>query len=142
MSIGSLSLASTVTTIAAAAGDIRNANLDASIFEACISLAVATASTYGLGRSANTPTQTGPVTILQEDPDRPNMTSTMAVAWSVAPTVPANFHRRASLPTTIGAGMLWTFPRGLVMSGGGASMLVWNIATNANNMNFHFVVDE
>lgn len=142
MAIFSLCLNSTVTTTGAAAGDVRNATLDASIMECGIQLGAATASTYGIGRSANTPTQTSPVTVLAEDVDRPAGSSGMAVAWSVAPTVPTQFYRRASLPATIGAGMIWTFPRGLVLGAGAASMLVWNLATNSASLNFWFVVDE
>lgn len=142
MAIYSLALNSTVATTGAAAGDVRNATLDASIMEAGIQLGAATASTYGLGRSANTPVQTSGVAVLAEDVDRPAGISTMAVAWSTAPTVPANFFRRASLPATIGAGMIWTFPRGLVLGAGAASMLVWNLATNSASLNFWFVMDE
>jgi hypothetical protein len=55
--------------------------------------------------------------------------------------VPTAFFRRIALPATIGAGVIWTFPRGLVLATS-ASLLVWNLATNSANTNVHVVVDE
>jgi hypothetical protein len=63
------------------------------------------------------------------------------VAWSVAPTVPAQFFRRVSLPATAGAGVIWTFPRGLILAAAG-TMLLWNLATNSASTNAWVVVDE
>lgn len=142
MAIYSLSLNTTVTTTAAAAADIKASSSNAPrIMEIGINLTTATASTYGIGRAGNTPTQTGPVNLLQENPNDPNSQTTAAVAWSVAPTVPANFFRRVSLPATAGAGIIWTFPRGLLLAAG-AAMEVWNLAVNSASMNFWHVVDE
>ena len=109
--------------------------------EVGVNLGAATASTYGLGRSGNTPTQTSPVLVQAENPADPAGLSGAAVAWSVAPTVPAQFLRRISLPGTIGAGVIWTFPRGMVLAASG-TMLIWNLATNSASTNVWFVVDE
>jgi hypothetical protein len=109
--------------------------------EVSLQLNAATASTYGLGRAGNTPTQTSPVLVQAEDPGDPAGVSGCAVAWSVAPTIPAQFHRRVGLPATIGAGVIWTFPRGLVLAVT-QSLLVWNLATNSANTLIHVVVDE
>jgi len=106
-----------------------------------LNLGAATASTYGLGRAGNTPTQTSPVLVQAEDPSKPAGLSGCAVAWSVAPTVPAQFLRRISLPATIGAGVIWTFPRGMNVAAA-ASMLIWNLATNSASTNVWWVVDE
>jgi len=72
--------------------------------EVGVNLVTATASTYGIGRSGNTEVQTSPVKVLQENPNDPTGQSGCAVAWSTAPTVPANFARRIGLPGTAGAG--------------------------------------
>lgn len=142
MAIYSLSLNTTVTTTGAAAMDLRASSANSPrIMEIGINLLTATASTYGLGRSGNTPTQTSPVLVQAENPGDPAGVSGCAVAWSVAPTVPTQFFRRVSLPATAGSGVIWTFPRGLVLAASG-TMLIWNLATNSNSMNAWWVVDE
>ncbi len=142
MAIYSLALNSTVTTIAASAMDILAVSTNSPrIMEIGASLGAATASTYGIGRAANTPVQTSGVALLQENPNDPTGNTKAAVAWSTAPTVPANFFRRITLPATIGAGVIWTFPRGLMLAAS-AAMEFWNIATNSASVNVHWVVDE
>ena len=142
MAIYSLSLNTTVTTTGAAAMDIRaSAANSPRIMEVGLNLLTATASTYGLGRSGNTPTQTSPVLVQAENPSDPAGLTGCAVAWSVAPTVPTQFFRRVSLPATAGAGVIWTFPRGLILAAAG-TMLLWNLATNSASTNAWVVVDE
>lgn len=142
MAIYSLALNTTVTTTGAAAWDIKAAATNRpAVMEVAVQLGAATASTYGLGRAGNTPTQTSPVLVQAEDPGDPAGVSGCAVAWSVAPTVPAQMHRRTSLPATIGSGIIWTFPRGLVLATS-ASLLLWNLATNSASTNVTVVVDE
>lgn len=142
MAIYSLSLNTTVTTTGAAAMDLRAAAANSpKLMECGLNLGAATASTYGLGRSGNTPTQTSPVLMQAENAADPAGQSGSAVAWSVAPTVPAQFFRRIGLPGTIGAGIIWTFPRGLTIAAAG-TILIWNLATNSANTNVWFVVDE
>lgn len=142
MSIYSLSLNTTVTTTGAACGDLRAAAANTpKVMEVGINLAAATASTYALGRSGNTPTQTSPVLLQAENPGDSAGQSGVAVAWSVAPTVPSQFFRRIGFPATVGSGVIWTFPRGLAIAAA-ATLLIWNLATNANSMNFWIVADE
>jgi hypothetical protein len=77
MAIYSLSIASTVTTSGAASWDVRaSASNEPAVMELGVMNGAATACTYGYGRSANTPTQTSPVTVLAEDVDRPAGLST------------------------------------------------------------------
>jgi hypothetical protein len=142
MAIYSLSLNTTVTTTGAAAMDIRaSAANSPRIMEVGLNLGAATASTYGFGRSGNTPTQTSPVLVQAENPNDPAGLTGCAVAWSVAPTVPTQFLRRMALPATIGAGVIWTFPRGLILAAAG-TLLLWNLATNSASTNAWVVVDE
>ncbi len=142
MSLYSLALNTTVTTTGAAAWDAKaGAANRPKVYEVSLSLGAATASTYGLGRAGNTPTQTSPVLVQAEDPNDNAGVTGCAVAWSVAPTIPAQFFRRIGLPATIGAGILWTFPFGLVLAAT-ASLLVWNLATNSASANIHVTVDE
>jgi len=142
MSIYSLSLNTTVTTTGAAAMDLKaGASIAPGIKEIGINLLTATASTYGLGRSGNVPTQTAAVLLQAEDPAAGACASGCAVAWSVAPTVPAQFFRRVSLPATAGAGVIWTFPRSLKVAIS-TSMLIWNLATNSASTNVWWVAEE
>jgi hypothetical protein len=91
-----------------------------------------TASVFGLGRPAAIGvTPTSPVTVLAEDQGNNSAgNTTTALAWGTAPTVPANFFRRVSLPATVGAGIIWTFPRGIIVLKSNTSVL-WVIATAA-----------
>lgn len=142
MAIYSLSLNTTVTTTGAAAMDAKSTSANSPrIMEVGINLLTATASTYALGRSGNVPTQTSPILLQAENPNDPAAQTGCAVAWSVAPTVPAQFFRRMSLPATAGTGVIWTFPRGLILAIT-SSMLIWNLATNSASMNAWWVCDE
>jgi hypothetical protein len=142
MAIYSLGLNTTVTTTAASAMDLLAASTNSpKLMELGINLGAATVSTYGIGRAGNTPVQTSGVAVLAENPADPTGLSKLAVAWGTAPTVPANFFRRISLPATIGAGVIFTFPRGLTLAAS-AAMELWNLATNSANTNAHWVVDE
>jgi hypothetical protein len=142
MSIYSFGQNSTVTTSAASAMDILAASTNSpQIMEIGVNLGAATASTYGIGRAGNTPVQTSGIAVLQENPNDPTGLSKIAVAWGTAPTVPTNFFRRISLPATIGAGVIWTFPRGLIVAAS-AAIEFWNLATNSASVNVHWVVNE
>lgn len=143
MAIYSLATNTTVTTTAAPAYDAKASSINQPrVMEFGINLGAATASTYGIGRSANTPTQTGAVTVLAENYNDPAGQTTTAVAWTTAPTVPTNFFRRISLPATTGCGIIWTFPRGIILQSSGPSFTLWNLATNSSSANVHIVVDE
>src|SRR5439155_106722 len=120
MAIYSLSLRTTVTTIAAASwAALSPATNEAAVMELRWVNGAATASVIGVGRTANTPTLTGGVAFLAEDEGRPTGVTQAAVAFGKAPTVPTNFFRRASLAAVIGVGIVYTFPRGVVLPAGG-----------------------
>lgn len=144
MSLYSLALNTTITTTASPAMDWKASSTNQPrVLEFGVMLGAATASTYGVGRSANTPTQTGATAVLPENPGDPNPGQTTgAVTWSTAPTVPSAFFRRGSVSGTVGAGIIWTFPRGIVLAAAGPSLVLWNLATNSANTNCWVVVDE
>lgn len=143
MAIYSLSQRTTVTTIAAAShGFLSPASNEAALMEWGYFNGAATACVVGLGRSANTPTLTGGVAFLPEDEGRPAGVTQGAVAFSVAPTVPAQFYRRFSLAALIGAAAVFTFPRGIVLAAGGPAIVAWNITANSAAVDIHAVVDE
>lgn len=132
MAIYSLSQRTSNVTIANACWEIRTTATDRPrIMELGITINAATASVFGLGRPAAIGiTPTTPVTLLAEDPGDPAATVVCALAWATGPTVPANFFRRISLPATVGAGVIWTFPRGLVIPIS-SSLVLWNITGNS-----------
>lgn len=111
------------------------------VLEMGIWLNAATQSPIGIGRpQAIGVTPTSPVTVLSEDPgDSTGLTQT-ALAWGTAPTVPLNFFRRLNIAAAIGAGVLLTFPRGIVIAASG-SLVNWNIAA-VSLYDCHVVVDE
>jgi len=122
-------------TIYTAASD-RGAILEAGVF-----MAAATASTYSLGRPAAAGiTPTSPVLLLAEDPGNPAATINSALAWGTSPTSPTTDLRRISLPATIGTGVIWTFPRGMIIAIS-SNFVLQNLATNGV-VDSYFVVDE
>jgi hypothetical protein len=132
MAIYSLANRTSGVTSATATKEVRTTSTDrASVMEMGITINAATASVFGLGRPAAIGvTPTSPVTVLAEDPASPAGTVTTALAWGTGPTVPTNFFRRVSLPATIGAGIIWTFPRGLIIAVS-SSVVLWNIVTGS-----------
>lgn len=143
MAVYSVALNSTVATTGAAGWDVKAAATNRPrVMELGYVNGASTASTYGYGRSANTATQTTPVLVQAEDPADAAALTGCAVAWSVAPTLPAQFFRRASIPATVGAGIIFTFPRGLALGNSSASLVQWNLATNSAACNVYVVVDE
>jgi len=143
MAIYSSSSITTVVTTTVPSWDVKAAATnEPAIMEIGTVNGAATACTYGYGRSANTPTQTAPVLLQAEDEGRPVALTGTAVEWSVAPTVPTVFFRRSFIPATIGAGIIWTFPRGLTLAAAGASLVQWNIAASSASTAVHVVADE
>ena len=111
------------------------------LLEMGIWLNAATQSPIGIGRpQAIGVTPTSPVTVLAEDPAESAGLTQTALAWATPPTVPLNFFRRVNIAAAIGAAVILTFPRGIVIAAGG-SLVNWNIAATSVN-DVHIVVDE
>jgi len=122
-------------TAAAPAWEIRTGATPgrAKLLEIGFFLVAATASELGLGRPAAIGTvPTAPVDFLTEDPNDIIAAGVLqsAIAWGGAPTTPAAFLRRISLPATIGTGVIWTFPKGITIPVSN-SLVLWNIGTNS-----------
>lgn len=116
------------TSTTTAMYEVRSASANRpSIMEHGYTQNTGTATTVGIGRAAVqgvTPTN---VLFLGEDPADTGLTNG-AIAWSTSATIPANFLRRVSTPATVGAGFIFTYPRGLVMAVS-SSIVFWNIQT-------------
>lgn len=113
------------------------------LLELGLTLNAATASAFGFG----TPGATGigattPQTVLAEDSGNTAVgNTTTALAWgTTAPTIAANWYRRVSLPNTVGAGIIWTFPRGITCLKT-KSLILWNLSTTSA-IDVWVVVDE
>lgn len=129
-----LAVRTTGVTVATAAWEIRTGATPGRwrLIELKIFLAAATASVYGLGQPAAIGiTPTTPVDFLLDDPNDVLATGVVqsARAWATGPTVPANFDERISIGGTIGNGVIFTFPQGIVIPVS-SSLVLWNITAN------------
>lgn len=110
--------------------------------------AAGTTHTIGIGRAAAAGvTPTSPITAINEDnADTTAGATTTATAWGTAPTVPSTFLRRVAMPATIGAGAIWTPPRGWKATKGASNannnIVYWIITGTSAAVNYYFVVDE
>lgn len=114
-----------------------------SIVEIGIFLNAATASSIQLIHAANTPVASTSVLGQAEDAADPAATINIDTAWSTAPTITAMIPlRRAVLPATIGAGVIWTFPQGLKLLISDW-LVLWNYGGAAGSaLSVYFVWDE
>lgn len=105
-----------------------------------INSSAATATTIGLGR----PQAIGitPVNVLfqRDDPADPASVTNISLSWATSPTVPLIYHRRWGSAATQGVGVVWTFPRGLVVPIS-SSLVCWNIAVTTGS-DVNCVIDE
>ena len=130
MAIYSLSQRTTNFTSAQACWELRTAASDrVVVLEIGFNTNTATAQTIGLGRPAAQGITPVNVLFQAEDSASPASVTNASLSWGTSPTVPAQFLRRVSLPATAGAGIIWTFPRGLIVPVS-ASLVLWNITTS------------
>lgn len=143
MAIYSLSQRTTATAAASASWEIRSASTNKpKVMEVGISQVTAVGGEYGLGRpGAIGVTPTTPQNFQDEqDGGGPAALTTAAIAWGTGPTVPTNFFRRVFCTAAIGAGIIWTFPRGLGIPISN-SIIIW-ILTLAPVCDVWAVIDE
>lgn len=132
MAISSLALRTTVFTASTTANweMHTDATKRVKILEwSYISAGAATALSIGLGRpQAQTGTPTS-VLFQRDDFADPASVEAGAIAWTTSATVPLIFFRRWSSAATVGVGIVFTFPRGLVVPIS-ATFVCWNTATS------------
>ena len=142
MAIYSLALRTTVFTATSTANHVlalASASNRPKILEYSYIQLTAVASQIGVGRpqaNAGTPTN---VLFQADDPGDPASATNGSIAWSTSPTVPLIYHRRWN-GTLASVGVVWTFPRGLVVPVNG-SIVNWNIATTVA-ADVNVVIDE
>jgi hypothetical protein len=142
MSIYALGLRTTDTTINEAAVEIYTpATLAVRIMEIGITQSVATACCWGLGRPAAQGLTPVPVLFLPEQNTAdPAAKTSASLSWGTSPTAPTQYLRRAFTMAVAGSGVVWTFPRGLILPPS-ASLVIFNVtATVASDV--YIVIDE
>lgn len=143
MAIFSIAARTTATSSTSAAAEfIAGANNAFRLMELGLTINAATASVFGYGTPAAKGVTPGTESTVQAE-DSGNTTAgntVVALSWATAPTAPSNYLRRVSLPATIGAGIIWTFPRGRAVLKTITDVL-YNIVTGSV-ADIWFVVDE
>ena len=146
MSTYSLSVRTSNATISQACWEIYTpSTLGIKIFEIGISTVTAQTMILGLAKPlAAGVGQTTPANFIPEqDSNLPTSKTLSAVAWGTsAPTIAtAGFLRRVSIVSAIGAGIIWTFPRGLYVPPS-TSMCIHNISASTGFLDCWAVIDE
>lgn len=100
-----------------------------------VSFAAGVTGVVGIGRPGNTPTVGTAAAPPPADPADAASTAlnTYTAGWTVAPTVPASFLKRASIAATLGSGVAWSFEMDKLIIGAtrNLSLLVWIISLSA-----------
>lgn len=100
-----------------------------------------TASSYGLGRPAAQGVTPGTTSTFQrDDSSLPACVTTTNLTWGTSPTAPTNYHRRTNTAATIGVGIVWSFPAGLLVPVS-ASLVCFNITASVA-LDVNFAIDE
>jgi len=102
-----------------------------------ISLAAATASSFGLGRpAAKGVTPTTPLTLAGNDKGLDSKATT-ALAWGTSPTAPAKFYHRTNFTNVVGSDQAWPLSVGGIWVPPNETIVVWNItATGVSDISF------
>lgn len=128
--ISSLALRTTTfTTTTSACWELRTpSSLRPRVLEIGIIQVTATAESLGLGRPQAIGLTPANVLFQVDEPgDQPSLMNA-SLSWATSPTVPLIYHRRWNSAATAGVGIVWTFPRGLVIPVS-SSLVLWNITT-------------
>lgn len=144
MAIYSCGWTSAVSTINLPMADMKaGAIANARLYELVINNGANTAGSWGLGRPGNdgSVVQTGTTLTQAENAGDAVGLTKVAATWSTAPTIPAVFNRRAAMNGNIGNGVIWSFPRGMLMLVN-KGLVVWNITANPATQCLYGTFDE
>lgn len=142
MSLASLALRTSNVTISNANHQLLcTAAAKARILEHSIFQVTGTAGSYGFGRPAVAAVTPGTTSTFQrDDPADPACVTTVSLTYGTSPTAPANYYRRWNGAATIGVGVIWTFPRGVIIAVS-AAWVCFNI-TAAVALDVNLAIDE
>lgn len=136
------SITKTTSTAAAPIATLSTGTArDARIFEIMISASTAASGEVGIMRPGNAPAgpSGGQVGAAWDNIAGAGVAVT-ANAWTTAPTAGAAM-KRIVLPATIGAGVIWSFPQGLVLPTS-SYLVVWQFSAVAVTYSVSFTYDE
>lgn len=157
--IYTVGLRTAVTTVLYSSFELSTGSTQScKIYEIGVTNAAATATVIGLGYPtivSNTPTYltngTGSANAgfqAEMNTGDPAAQTRVAIAWTTAAIlanpITSPFLRRASLPGSIGAGVIWKFPKGLFLPAGASgltSLCLFNIITSGA-LDVWIVIDE
>lgn len=130
MSLASVAIRTSNLTTTQASAEIRTtAAVKARMLELSLIQVTGTAQSLGLGRPAALGVTPGTTSTYQRDDSAdPACVTTIAASWGTSPTAPTTYHRRWNSAATVGVGIVWTFPRGIIIPVS-ASVVVFNITT-------------
>src|SRR4051794_10299433 len=122
------------------------AGRDARVWEIHAFAETAVAGTLGLVRSASVGAVFTSTTPQTEDGNNATAAGAQCLVDTAATTAPTQaptpvYLRRAALPATIGAGIIWQFPDGLVVPVS-SGLLVWQLSALAVTYGLTFVYEE
>lgn len=142
MSLASCAIRTSNLTISQASAEIRTtASVKARLLEMGLMQATGTAQSLGLGRPAAIGVTPGTTyTFQRDDIADPACVTTVSATWATSPTAPTTYHRRWNSAATIGVGIVWTFPRGVILPVS-SSLVLFNITT-AVAVDLNMAIDE
>lgn len=142
MSLASCAVRTSNVTINNANVELRTtASVKARVLEVGLIGATATAQSQGLGRPAAQGVTPGTTSTFQRDDSAdPACVTTLNLTWGTSPTAPTTYFRRWNGAATVGVGIVWSFPAGLVVPVS-ASLVTFNI-TAAVAMDVYMAIDE
>lgn len=125
MSLASLALRTSNITINQAPFQLLTAaSVKCRLLELSVIQVTGTASSYAFGRPAAAAVTPGTTSTFQRDDSAdPACVTTVSLTYATSPTNPTNAHRRWNSAATVGVGIVWTFPRGIVVPVSGALVL-------------------
>lgn len=142
MAIASLALRTSNATINQAPAQLLcTAGVKCRILELSLVQVTATASSYAIGRPAAIAVSPATTSTFQRDDSAdPACVTTVSLTYGTSPTNPTIPHRRWNSAATVGVGIVWTFPRGIVVPVSG-TFTVANI-TSSVALDLNIAIDE
>lgn len=142
MALASVGVRTSNLTINQSSAELRTAaGAKCRVLEVSLIQVTGTAQTLCLGRPAAVGITPGTTSLFQRDDSAdPACVTSMNLTWGTSPTLPTIMHRRWNSAATIGVGIVWTFPRGIVVPIS-ASLAIGNVTT-ALACDLNMVIDE
>lgn len=137
------SITKTTSTAAAAICTLSTtSSRDARVFEIGITASTAVSGEVGIMRPGNTPgTPSGGQVGSALDNVSGAGTAGLHNTWATTQPTAGTGMRRMVLPATIGAGVIWTFPEGIVIPSSGF-LMVWQYSALAVTYSVYMAYDE